>query len=235
VYTLKDIHDAREGLPLIKELLPNESAQLSLLLAHALPVKGEMTFLNRHLHSQSAGRKWLATGELDLMLSIMSFDGRYEDISFILPVTYSEEIRIAFNAFMVHQKLIALTSENEELASAELEALISDTFDDTEDHIVDYSLEKTKFILRKKVIPNLGMLQKKVLVFPTCEGENHWSVTFVFNASFIAQNLDEESDIGLLQPCFFCYCGMFPSGNRETSCSHGIPCFLNLCYSYKLH
>jgi hypothetical protein len=104
-----------------------------------------------------------------------------------------------------------------------------------EDHIVDYSLEKTKFILRKVVIPNLGMLQKKVLVFPTCEGENHWSVTFVFNASLIEQNLDEESDVGLLQPCFFRYCGMFPSGNRETSCSHGIPWLLNLCYSYELH
>ena len=234
-YTLRDIHEARTGLPLIKLLLPNESALHSLLPAHALPVKGEMSFLNRHLHSKSGGTKWLATGELDLMLSILSFDGRYEDIAFILPITYSEEIRIACKAYYVHQKLNALMKKNANMPSAQLDALVSKTLGDTRAKIVACSLEKIKYVLRKVVIPNLGMLQKKVLVFPSCEGEQHWSVTFVFNASFIQQNVEEGSEVGMLQPCFFRYCSASPIGNRKTKSSHGIPWFLNLCYSYELH
>ena len=74
-----------------------------------------------------------------------------------------------------------------------------------------------------------------MLVFPTNEGDSHWSVTFVFNASFIQQDVDVDSDVGLLQPCFFRYCSSLPTGSRNTLSSHGIPWFLNLCYSYELH
>ena len=57
-----------------------------LLPADLLKRKGEITLARRKQHSKDKGTKWLSTGEVNLMLSILLCDGRYEDAALILPV-----------------------------------------------------------------------------------------------------------------------------------------------------
>jgi hypothetical protein len=47
-----------------------------------------MSLARRKAHTKMAGTKWFLTGELDLMLSILACDERYEDAAFILPVSF---------------------------------------------------------------------------------------------------------------------------------------------------
>ncbi len=84
-YLPKDFHDAFLGLPLLQNLLPKKSKFCTLLPAASLPMKGEISLLNRIKHSKANGTKWMASGEMDLMLPILSSDGRYEDLAYILP------------------------------------------------------------------------------------------------------------------------------------------------------
>ena len=112
-------------------------------------MKGEMSFLNRLEHSEKAGKKWMGSGEIDLMLSILACDGRYEDVAFILPVTRSVTLRDACEAYLVHQKLEALIKENEQMTPAELNKLVHDELDDTQDHIKHQSYLQTKELLIK--------------------------------------------------------------------------------------
>ena len=79
-YLPKDFHDAFLGLPLLQNLLPKKSKFTTLLPPASLPIKGEISLLNRIEHSKAKGTKWMAIGgEMDLMLSILSSDGRYEE------------------------------------------------------------------------------------------------------------------------------------------------------------
>jgi hypothetical protein len=66
----KDIHNAFLGLPLLQSLLPNRSGFSTLLPAASLPIKGEISLINRIEHRKAKGTKWMASGEMDLMLSI---------------------------------------------------------------------------------------------------------------------------------------------------------------------
>ena len=73
-------------------------------------------------------------------------------------------------------------------------------------------------------------------MFPHNEGKQHWSVTFVFNAGSIRENLkvEDESKEPSLQPCFFRYCSSIPNGSRIVDLDSGVLWFLNLCYSNKV-
>ena len=238
-FLLKDLTDAFVSFPLLRELYPEKPDRTFLLPAESLPVKGEVSFLTRIKHTEQMGKKWLATGEMDFMLSILSSDGRYEDIAFILPLSYSEDVRIACEAYCKHQAMLDHIDKNDKLSPPEKKSTEAmNAFIKTELlHLpgkirADY-LQQTKFILQKVINPNRGMLDKQVLVFPTNEGA-HWSVTFVFNPSYIQNDIDGDDNIGLLQPCFFRYCSQQPVGARKTMSSHGIPWFLNLCYSFEV-
>ena len=70
---------------------------------------------------------------------------------------------------------------------------------------------------------NPGLLSKKVLVFPQNKDGEHWSVTFVFNPSFIRDDVETvvETDISS-KPCFFRYCSIHPLGTRKVSIDSGI-------------
>jgi hypothetical protein len=81
-YLPKDFHDTFLGLPLLQNLLPNKREFSTLLPAASLPIKGEISLLNCIEHSKAKGTKWMASGEMDLMLSILSSDGRYEDLAY---------------------------------------------------------------------------------------------------------------------------------------------------------
>jgi hypothetical protein len=47
-----------------------------------------------------------------------------------------------------------------------------------------------------------GLLQKRIVVFPTNLRNNHWGATFVFNAGDITAAIDDTSS-GLCRTCFF--------------------------------
>ncbi len=79
--------------------------------------------------------------------------------------------------------------------------------------------------MKHVIVPNLAMLEKKVLVFPSNLTDAHWTVTFVFNASHIQHNVDAEVDSGWRQPCFFWYCSLVTDGSQYTSTEEKIPWF----------
>ncbi len=84
-YLPKDFHDAFLGLPLLQNLLPKKSEFTTLLPDASLPIKGEISLLNCIEHSKAKGTKWMVSGEMDLMLSILSSDGRYEQLRMVFP------------------------------------------------------------------------------------------------------------------------------------------------------
>jgi hypothetical protein len=234
-YLPKDFHDAFLGLPLLQNLLPKKSEFTTLLPPASLPIKGEISLLNRIEHSKAKGTKWMASGEMDLMLSILSSDGRYEDLAYILPYTLSATVRACYQKHCLYQEVVNLLNENKQVPPDELDKLILQRFKASRQTIHAEYLEHTKHLLKNVIVPNLGMLEKKILVFPSNMKDAHWTVTFVFNASYIQHDIDAEVESGWLQPCFFRYCSLVTDGSRYTSTAEGIPWFLNFCYSYELH
>jgi hypothetical protein len=121
------------------------------------------------------------------------------------------------------------------MPSDELDKLIVERFESSRQTIHAEYLEHTKHLLKRQVIvPNLGMLEKKILVFPSDGTDAHWTVMFVFNASYIPHNINEV-DSGWLQPCFLQYSSLVTDGSQYALTEEDIPWFLNFCYSYELH
>jgi hypothetical protein len=230
VYDQKDADSLFASLPLLRKLFPSPLQQL--LPAAALRHKGEMTLENRVKHTEDQGMKWMATGELDLMLSILTCDGRYEDAAFILPVNTCEALRLGFGAFYRYTARLRLKKANETMDPQKLEKLIKKKFKESSDNIQSENRRQYNYVLEHLVDRNPGLLSKKVLVFPQNEGDLHWSVTFVFNAGCIDVPFDASNNTRkALQPCFFRYCSSIPEGSRNVCKSSGIIWFLNLCYS----
>jgi hypothetical protein len=177
----------------------------------------------------------MASGEMDLMLSILSSDGRYEDLAYILPYTLSATVRVCYQKHRLYQEVVNLMNENKEVPPDELDKLILQQFKASRQTIHAEYLEHTKHLLKRVIVPNLGMLEKKILVFPSNLNDAHWTVTFVFNASYIQHDINAEVDSGWLQPCFFRYCSLVTDESRYTSTAEGIPWLLNFCYSCELH
>jgi hypothetical protein len=95
-----------------------------LLPADTLKLKGEMTLARRKQHTEANGTKWFSTREIDLMLSILSCDGRYEDVAFMLPVHASNTIKSGFAAHARLKALLQLEKDNAEMDQTELSELI---------------------------------------------------------------------------------------------------------------
>jgi hypothetical protein len=120
------------------------------------------------------------------------------------------------------------------MPSNELDKLIFERFESSRQTTYAEELEHTKHLLKRVIVPKLGMLEKKFLVIPSNVTGAHWTVTFVFDASYIQHNIDEV-DSGWLQPCFLWYCSLVTDGSQYASTEEEIPWFLNFCYSYELH
>jgi hypothetical protein len=104
----------------------------------------------------------------------------------------------------------------------ELDKLIVERFESSRQTIHAEYLEHTTHLLKRVIVPNLGMLEKKILVFPSNVMDAHWTVTFVFSASYIQHDIDEV-DSGWLQPCFLWYCRLETDSSRYASTEKGIP------------
>ena len=231
VYDQKDADGLLASLPLLRQLLPLPFEQL--LPAGALTLKGKMTLKRREEHTKSDGTKWISTGELDLMLSILLCDGRYEDAAFILPTKSGHALQLGFEALKMLKAMLQLKADNASLDETDLEKLIKKTLLLDSNTIKKNQQMNQNYVLENIIDRNPGLLSKKVLVFPHNEGKEHWSVTFVFNAGSIRENLEveNESKEPSLQPCFFRYCSSIPDGSRIVNLDSGVLWFLNLCYS----
>jgi hypothetical protein len=234
VYDQKDADSLFTSLPLLRQLLPLPFEQL--LPAGALELKGEMSLQQREEHTKSEETKWLSTGELDLMLSILLCDGRYEDATYILPTSDGQALRLGFEALKTLKPMLQLTADNESvLDKANLEKLIKDTLRIDSTTIKKNQQMTQNYVLEHIIDRNPGLLSKKVLVFPQNEWEEHWSVTFVFNAGSIRAEFEAQDESKpSLQPCFFRYCSSIPDGSRVVDLDSGVLWFLNLCYSNEI-
>ncbi len=203
VYDQKDADGLLASL-LLCQLLPLPFEQL--LPAGALTLKGEKTLKRREEHTKSGGTKWISTGELDLMLSILLCDGSYEDAAFILPTKFGHALQLGFDALKTLKAMLQLKADDASaLDETDMENLIQKTLLVDSDTIKKNQQMNQNYVLEHIIDRNPGLLSKKVLVFPHNEGEEHWSVTFVFNASSIRENLEveKESKEASLQLCFF--------------------------------
>ncbi len=113
VYEKKDVKNLFVSLPLMQKLFHEPSDPL--LPADSLKLKGEMTLARRKQHSKVKVTKWLSTGEVNLMLSILLCDGRYEDAAFILPVYSSNTFKLGFAAHACYKALLQLEKDNASL------------------------------------------------------------------------------------------------------------------------
>lgn len=91
------------------------------------------------------------------------------------------------------------------------------------------------FVVEKVLRSNPCILTKKLIVFPFC-AENHWTATFIFNASCI-DTFGPETPVESrnLVPTFLRYCPYEPSGSGDMPMKHGILFLLNLAYSFSQH
>ena len=119
--------------------------------------------------------------------------------------------------------------ENEQYATIALDDGTEQSVRDIEEAYV-----KAQWTVVEQIVePNPSILRKRLLIVPKCDN-NHWTCIFVFNPSDIklaATHKHNESSHAL-QPCFFRYCPMDPTGMRDDKIDMDLIWFLNLCYSF---
>lgn len=234
-HSKKNMMKLFNGFPLLKSLLP-PPYDFTLSSAPQF-IQGDMLISNRLLHTQSVGTKWMATAEIDLMISTILWDGRYSHSCFVFPSAHSFSIESAFQLYtstMAAQKL-----HDEEIEKGVSPKVVA------EDITKKYGFPLFElrhrycnirdWLLKSVIYPNSGLLCRRLLIFPTNLGNQHWMVTFVFNPSFIDEQDKETNPRNSLRPCFFRYCSQQPHGRRRVCLSSGITWFLNLCYSVQEH
>ena len=140
---------------LLQSFLPKKNEFSTLLPAASLPIKGEISLLNRIEHSKAKGTKWMASGEMDLMLSILSCDDRHEDLACILPWTLSVSVCTCFQKHCIYEEVVNFMNDNKGLAPDELDKLIEIKFEAPRQTIHAEYLEHTKHLLKRVIVPNL--------------------------------------------------------------------------------
>ena len=220
------------ALLILKDLLPGPYSNVPKGVTKTA-VKGEMYIERRLKHTNDNGTSWMASGEVDLMFAILCFDRRYQDLCFIMPSCDCTTIALTFKAYQQYQralKIAALAPDPSKINDA-----IKERFGTTLEGLAEYFRNMRNHLVERVIDPNAGMLERRLIVFPCNENSNHWSATFVFNASFINVSADAPEVPNGLRPCFFRYCSMDPNGTRHVPHSQGIVWFLNLCVSYEGH
>jgi hypothetical protein len=227
VYGQKDATSLYTSLPLLRKLFPNPLEPL--LPAASLKDKGEMTLAQRKQHTEMAGTKWFLRGELDLMISILACDGRYEDAAFILPVSSSNILKDGVRAHARYKALLKLEKDYASMDKKEHEDLIVEMLGAKSKEIQKLQEQQQNYALNRIIDQNPGLFSNKVLVFPHNKGQMLWSVTFVFNAGFVSEKLDDSNNsIPSLQPCYFRYYSSVPDGTCDVPVDTGIIWFENM-------
>ena len=242
-YSISLIEKLVKNLPLIQELLPPTYANP--VPATSLPVKGHMSILRRIIHSHSEGTTWMSSSEMDLMVATLMLDGRYEDSAFVVSFSICESISIAFGLYVSYKKFLKQAATLQSFlddgvrSAEEVDKCIREQLGHKVSNALSEYNQHMSNLLVKVVSRNPGLLERKIIVFPFCEGLSHWSATFVFNADSIFESIEETNtscnDGTVLRPCFFRYCSLRNDGTRKVSLDQGVIWFLNLCASYEQH
>jgi hypothetical protein len=98
--TNADLEEAFAGLDYLNNLLPPPFGDL--VLPDQLRGSGEIGSEARLDHSKSGGKTWMATGELQMMTSLLMRDGRYDTSVAILSLTDMQLIQGCFGRLQHH-------------------------------------------------------------------------------------------------------------------------------------
>jgi hypothetical protein len=183
---------------------------------------------------------------MNMMIAFLLRDSRYDEYASILPVDLGKSIREGY-AYHQDAKWAMEAKDNlrrqymasgEEMPHNEYETYIQREKSKSSTEIMDEYEKSMNYILEKYVAANPGLLSKRFLAIPYCMDDNHWVVTFVFNAMNVndltnCDKTDSTFDFGenCARPCFFHYCPQ--SRQRHPSHDWGVVWFLNLAYSYR--
>ena len=124
---------------------------------------------------------------------------------------------------------VAIVLKHREESKAKFPDVANEKFQCTEGDITRNWQQHMNFVAKTILSENVGLIQKKVVVFPRNLANSHWMVTFVFNPSSIDKDKEFRHEV---RPCFFRYCSKDPSGSRKAQISHGLIWFLNFAYSH---
>ncbi len=90
----------------LAEFTNKEKSILHFAAAASLPIKGEIGLLNCIEHSKAKGMKWMASSEMDLMLSI------YHVMDVILSYALSASGRACFQKHCAYEEVVNLMNDN---------------------------------------------------------------------------------------------------------------------------
>ena len=241
--TTSDIASTWKGMHYLNNLLPDKG--FPLLPPSSLKSKGFLSSERRQTHADSHGKTWIISSELELMITLLMRDGRYDENATILSTFYVNYIELAFEDHLMLTEMTKMAIDWKSRKPAPDSShkidpnphadpffiqLVAEKFNGKSPYEITRSYNfHLNWVLENVIAPNPGLLSKHCLIFPQNVGDHHWIATFVFNAD--KMNCSRDSD-EYLQPCFYQYC---PFGNEEDLKSDGIIWFLNCAVSYRQH
>ena len=191
-------------------------------------MKGDITIRSCLEHSHSEGTTWFKSSEMNLMLSLLLSDGRYQGQCFVVSFLLAQKVSIAFQAYVEYTNLI----ENC-VVESQIDVKLLKQRAQAEAKYNNFK----NCILKTVVKNNLGISHCKIIVSPYSLGETHWTVTFVFNAaqSLEITQMNSLSTNTSPRVCFYRYNPYEPNGQSKVDLAQGIKWFLNLCASFEEH
>jgi hypothetical protein len=86
----EDLEKAFEGLTFLEHLLPPRKlpavASLASTSISFSELNGEISWKGRLAHGRAGGEGWMTFGELQMMLALLTSDGRYDQHAHIIPL-----------------------------------------------------------------------------------------------------------------------------------------------------
>ena len=230
MYNESDFDTAMKDLHVLSEFLPKQDfPPVHLLPRASMKIHGCLKTVQREEHLKSS-KTWFASSEMDLMLSILLRDGRYDSSVSVISLSTSCLISEAMKAHCEYDKIMAFY-KSELVKGSSTEDDINEEcrkrFKETPETISKRYTNHINKVLRSATYKDSGIFYKRVIVLPNNERNQHWTATFVFNAS----SINNDTDPGGLQPCFFHYDPFAPDGSNPVKSNNGLIWFLNLLYS----
>ena len=201
--TNADLEEACAGLDYLNNLLPPPFGDL--VLPDQLQGSEEIGLQASFDHSKSAGKTWMATGELQMMTALLMRDGRYDKSNAILSFTDMQLIQGCFELLQSHfsaKKYEKDLMDAKEAEYAECSALVKEKYGSSKEELNRKYDDQMNHVVKKVLLFYPGLLQKRLIVFPTNLRNNHWGATFVFNAGDIVAATD---DVSFLRTGFFAF------------------------------
>jgi hypothetical protein len=215
-----DLREAFDNLDLLQSLLPLRNEESPAVPIPEQILKGEVTVERRWRASHYRGKHWLNTGEIAAGLAMLMADKRYSEDVGIIPPTYNLLLIQGEKTERAYQKCF----EDANVTAQEVKVLKK------------AYLDAYNVVLENVIEPQPDLFFKKILIFVMNVRDNHWVVTFVFNAECIpnaeSNNVGSDTD---RRCCFFRYCGKDSQGTTTITHDHGIKWFLNLLISKTMY